>query len=356
VTLSATLVARPITLDQLVALSDEIAALARAGVPLDRGLQDLAHDLPGRLGRISGEMGQKLEQGQPLEKVVAELGASLPPAYQTVIAAGQRVGRLPAALEDVARTARRVSQLRWSIGLALIYPIVLLLIAWGMLAFVLLRITPVMMRMMLELGLVTDGVVAFFDRLPDWMSIAAPLLAAAAFIWGTWVWIQSGRVARGIELHPWLAAGALGTLARMQRAGRIASLAELLALLVSHETPLPEAVELASSAVGSRSIAKGGRELAARLRAGEKSDLLPAGFPPLVAWTLVSSSSPSQLVRALKRMAEVHRDELKRRGQWLSLYIPLVLTAGVGGTIVLIYAMLTLLPWILILYRLAEPV
>jgi len=356
VTISATLIARPITLDQLVALSDEIAALARAGVPLDRGLQDLAYDLPGRLGRLAGEMGKKLEQGQPLEKVVAELGAALPPAYQTVIAAGQRVGRLPAALEDVARTARRVNQLRWAIGLALIYPSILLIIAWGLLSFVLMKITPVMMRMMQELGLVSQTVVEFFDRVPAWMEICGPLLAGAVFAWALWVWLQSGRVARGVELHPWLSMGAIGTLARLQRAGRIASLAELLALLVSHETPLPEAVALASSAVGSPSIARGGHELAARLRAGEQHDRLPADFPPLVAWTLVSSTSPTQLVRALKRMAEVHSDELTRRGQWLALYVPLVLTAGIGGTIVLAYAMLTLLPWILILYRLAEPV
>ena len=35
-----------VTLDQLIALNDEIAALARAGVPLDQGLLHLGRDLP----------------------------------------------------------------------------------------------------------------------------------------------------------------------------------------------------------------------------------------------------------------------------------------------------------------------
>ena len=97
-----------LTLEQLAALSDEIAALSRAGVPLDRGLKELARELPGRLGRVAGSVGDQLTLGQPLAQIVADLGALLPPAYQTVIAAGLRAGRLPAALEGVSRSARRV--------------------------------------------------------------------------------------------------------------------------------------------------------------------------------------------------------------------------------------------------------
>ena len=39
-----------VSLDDLIALNDEIIALIRAGVPLERGLAGLADDLPGRLG------------------------------------------------------------------------------------------------------------------------------------------------------------------------------------------------------------------------------------------------------------------------------------------------------------------
>ena len=42
-----------ISIDELAALNDEIAALVRAGVPLDRGLLGAGGDLPGGLGRIT---------------------------------------------------------------------------------------------------------------------------------------------------------------------------------------------------------------------------------------------------------------------------------------------------------------
>ena len=42
-----------ITLDQLIALNDEMAALARAGVPLDRGLLAVGRELRGRTGKFA---------------------------------------------------------------------------------------------------------------------------------------------------------------------------------------------------------------------------------------------------------------------------------------------------------------
>src|SRR5262245_28274675 len=54
---------RAITLDDLVALNQEIVALARAGVPLERGLLLSRRDLRGRLGRITESLGRRLERG-----------------------------------------------------------------------------------------------------------------------------------------------------------------------------------------------------------------------------------------------------------------------------------------------------
>ena len=89
-TVPATLSVRPLSLEQLAAPSEEIAALARAGVPLDRGLAELARDIPGRLGTVAREMSQRLSEGQIIEQVAIELGNALPPAYRSVLIAGVR--------------------------------------------------------------------------------------------------------------------------------------------------------------------------------------------------------------------------------------------------------------------------
>jgi general secretion pathway protein F len=356
VSISASLVAQPITLDQLAALSDEIAALARAGVPLDRGLRELARDMPGRLGRLADELGTRLQSGQPLDRAVADrLSSSLPPAYRAVIAAGLRAGRLPAALEGVSRTARLIGQLRRTVGLSLIYPLVVLSLTWLLGLFVLIKIAPLTVHMLKEFKVTSaplDAALAEIIRTASWWGPLIPLLAGA---WLAFVWYRSGRVAAGVELHPSFAFGAVGTLARMQCASRYASLSELLALLLHSGVSIPEAVELASAAVGSPKLAAGGKDLAHRLSRGETIRQSPPGFPPLLAWMIAGGHSQPKLCQSLLRTAEVYREEVVRRSQWLTLYVPLILTIAICGGIVFIYAILTLGPWIAIMRRVAEP-
>jgi general secretion pathway protein F len=355
VTVSATLAARPITLDQLVALSDEIASLARAGVPLDRGLTDLSRDLPGRIGHLAGELGRRLEGGEDLARIVADSPDLFPPSYQAVVTAGIRSGRLAAALEDVARTARRIRHLRSTIGVALVYPLIVLLVAWALLNVVVLRVLPVMLRVLQDVNLGSpewEQTVEWIVKTSDWWG---PIVPAVFILWLVFVWFRTGQVAAGVELHPILAWGALGTLRRMQRAGNLAAVTELLALLVAHQVPLDEAVELASSAVGSQQIKKGGHELAERIRRGQGGGPPPSGFSPLLAWTLATGSRQGNLAALLHRMAQTYRDEFNRLYRWLEIYVPLVSTALVGGGIVIGYAIVSLGPWILVMHRLANP-
>jgi general secretion pathway protein F len=345
----------PLTLEELAALSDEIAALARAGVPLDRGLRALARDMPGRLSAIASDAGQRLASGASLDRIVADLGTTLPPAYQTVIAVGLRAGRLPAALEGISHTARVISQLRRSVGLALLYPLVVLSMSWVLGLFVLTRIAPLMLSMLEEFDVNIATIQATLDPLIRSAIGWGPLIPLILAAWLGRVWYRSGRVAGGMELHPILGLGAVGTLIRLQRASRRASLARLLALLIEHDVPLPEAIELASGAVGSKTIAQSGKDISQRLRRGETIREPPAGFPPFLLWSLVSGDSQPRVVRTLTRAADVYRDEVTRRSQWLTFYVPLLLTITVCGSIVFMYAMLTLGPWIAIMRRLSEP-
>src|SRR5204862_8220654 len=94
--------ARPpsaITIDQLLALNEEIAALVRAGIPLDRGLLEAGRDVRGRLGRIAGALGRRLGRGESLVEALHAEERAIPPLYRAGVEAGARAGRLPVALD-----------------------------------------------------------------------------------------------------------------------------------------------------------------------------------------------------------------------------------------------------------------
>ncbi len=108
-----------ITIDQLLALNDEITALIRAGVPLERGLIVAGRDLRGRLGRIASALSQRLARGESLPQALEGEDRSIHPLYRAVVEAGAQSGRLPIALEGIGRYVRGYSDARAAIGLAL---------------------------------------------------------------------------------------------------------------------------------------------------------------------------------------------------------------------------------------------
>src|SRR6186713_2858010 len=95
-----------VTLDDLIALNDEIVALTRAGVPLERGLLGLGMDVRGRLGRIARTLSERMSRGESLSEALASSGEGIPRVYRAVVEAGVRSGRLPVALEGLAAYAR----------------------------------------------------------------------------------------------------------------------------------------------------------------------------------------------------------------------------------------------------------
>jgi general secretion pathway protein F len=101
-----------ISLDDLVALNEEMAALVRAGVPLDAGMADLGYDLPGKLGGLASQIGERLNRGESLPQILADDSRALPTVWRAVVESGLRSGDLPAALESMATTGCLVAQFR----------------------------------------------------------------------------------------------------------------------------------------------------------------------------------------------------------------------------------------------------
>src|SRR5271155_2418897 len=92
-----------ITIDQLLALNAEMAALVRAGVPLERGLVVTGRDLKGRRGAITTALARRLNRGESLSDALAGERESIPPLYCAVVEAGARSGQLSIALEGLAK-------------------------------------------------------------------------------------------------------------------------------------------------------------------------------------------------------------------------------------------------------------
>jgi general secretion pathway protein F len=341
-------------LDAFVALNDELAALVRAGVPLDQGLTQLARDLPGRMGPVAKRLGDRLAAGESLEQAIRGEDAALPPVWRAVVTAGLRSGRLAVALEGLSTTGRRIGELRRAVGWALVYPLVVAGIAYGLFLFTAIKLAPVMLNAFEDLTSWSEPVLAtlvWLGQAADTWAVWPPLLVVAALVYG---WYRAGRVAwradsRRGRLWLWPALGSL------VQDGRLATFSEVLALLVRQQVPLDEALTLAADASGDRGLQSAARDMAENLRRGGEvvSGGASAGLlPPLVAWLLTAGASTERLSETLGLTAATYRQRAERTVNWALVYLPILLTAAVGGTATLIQALAVFLPLSRLWFRL----
>jgi general secretion pathway protein F len=347
-----------ITLDQLLALNAEIVALVRAGVPLERGLLVTGRELRGRLGRITGALGRRLSQGESLVEALQGEGRAIPPLYRAVVEAGARSGRLPVALEGLARYVRGYSEARATIGLALWYPIVVLTLAYGLFVGLVTLVIPRFLATFEALQMTASPVLRWLSRLGQtaeiWWPIG-PLLLIVLVI----AWLRSGAAARfrtpswsWLRVFPWMKS----ILANYESA----SFSELLALLLEHNVAYPEALGLAADSTGNPRLIRGARGLAEAITRGEGAapalQTVPERtFLPMLRWVLATGQQQGSLVEALRNLGDLYRKRAKYQAGKLSVFLPTILMLALGGSATLLYGLALFLPFINVLRQLSGP-
>lgn len=348
----------PIAIDQLLALNEEIAALVRAGVPLDRGLLHAGRDVRGRLGRIAGALSRRLSRGEDLVDAMAAEGRAIPPLYRAVVAAGARAGRLSAALEGMAGYLRGVTDARRAIGLALWYPVMVICLGYflflGLIYFIVPRFAGAVDGLDLTRPIALRWLGWLNDNISYWWPVGPVLLVLAAVFWsrsGTTAALRGG-IWGGLRWFPWV-----GPLLADYEA---ANFAELLALLLEHRVPYPAALKLAADAAGGPTMTAGARRIAEAIGRGEPAPAAveaagPRAFPPMLRWSLATLPLRGAPEPGLRHLGQIYRSRARYRSEQIALFLPMLLTVAVGAGVVAFYALSLFLPLVETLNELAAP-
>jgi type II secretory pathway component PulF len=338
------------TIEDLIALNDEISSLVRAGVPLEAGLAELGGDLPGRLGQFAAVLAQRTARGESLAQAISGDAKNLPPAYRAVVEAGVRAGRLPAALESVAASTRRLSETSRAAVIAASYPMLVILTAWCGLIFFTTFLAP---RLAITLHTLNNPVSSFFDSI-TWIGHSAwlwgPIMPILLVLIFTAWWLSCTRVAaiQGGWTESFL--GRLPWMGRLLRLSRTATFLDVLALLVESETPLPEAVVLAAEASGDPQTLRTARQVSIALQSGQMQHA--STFPPLVNWLLLAAGRDGALLSALRNSASAYHRRARRQSDAMRVFLPIFLTVVVAGGVTTLYALALFIPYTTILYGL----
>ncbi len=269
---------KPISLEDLIALNEEIAALVCAGIPLEVGL-GYARNAPRDLRAITDRLRQEMEQGSNLPDALRKCGAQLPPSYLAIVEAGLKSNRLSDALISAAAFARTLLEMQRSLRTSLVYPILVLSVAYGCFLVMLNDLLPRMAAMLIETHVNPGQLVLGLEFLSRTIFYWAPVLPIFGLIAAVWL----GLIPVGASQRPAVLLDRLRFLPWLRRIVndvQSASFCHLFSLLVERGVPLPEALEAAGSGIRRRPPCQGMSPDRRRVTQGAAA---PAGHAHLAA-------------------------------------------------------------------------
>jgi general secretion pathway protein F len=339
-----------------IALNEEIAALVAARIPLESHLAAIGAELPGKAGDLARRIGRRLGAGEDIAAAIDAECAALPASYRAVIAAGVESGQLGSAIESVVASATRLDQLRRVTGVAILYPLMVIVVACCLLALVLTSVVP----RFEWLNQYEFGPVAWLAHWPltvPLLALAVPaLVMLAAALW----WWRAGRLGANGGMPFGRTCWLPGTRA-IRRWAQVATFSELLLMLVERGLPLDRALRLASEAADHPRLRGAAERLAQQLQQGASVGLAGASaephlaeFPLLVRLALRHSDDRTLLTGALRQAVTMYHERALRAAEWYAEFLPIVLTVAVGGTVTIAFALFVFWPYASTLHELSH--
>jgi type II secretory pathway component PulF len=330
----------PLSADDLITLNEEIASLARAGLPLDQGLAAIAREMSrGRLKSVTEKLAADLRAGHTLPEALTRQEGRIPGYYAALLAAGIRSGKLSDVLRTLTVHARAVADFRSNIYSALLYPTIVFLLGIGLIVFVCHFVLPMYVKIFedfrMKLPYFTQ-VLVFVGNNSFVMVVLPFSVVTLGLLTERW-WLRTTRAGRKLWTRVVYSLPGFGTVVRNSQ---LSAFTELLGILIDQSVPLPEALRLAGETSSDPFLQEGAKQIEKDLQQGMP---LAAALkqqrwvPELVIWMIGFGERQGKLAEALRQIAEMYRRQAEIRAQFLRTIVPPLLVIIVALLLALVF-------------------
>ncbi len=336
---------RSLSAADLAMLTRQLATLVQSGLPLEEALLAVSEQTESpRVKSILLGVRSKVMEGHTLADGLADFPRAFPELYRATVSAGEQSGYLDAVLERLADYTEGRQVLRQKVQHAMIYPIVLtvlaMLIVSGMLVYVVPKVVGVFANTGRELPALTEALIGLSDFLRDYG--LALLVAAGVAFWAFRRLLQ--RPAAQAAADRFMLR--LPLVGRLVRGANTARFTRTLSILVGSGVPVLEALRISAEVVTSTPMREAVEVSAARVREGApigKSLGASGQFPPICIHLISSGEASGELETMLGRAAANQEREMDGLiAALLGIMEPGLIVAM--GAIVLMIVLAILLP------------
>ncbi|ELL0940370.1 TPA: type II secretion system inner membrane protein GspF [Vibrio cholerae] len=336
---------RGISTPDLALITRQLATLVQSGMPLEECLRAVAEqsEKP-RIRTMLVAVRAKVTEGYTLSDSLGDYPHVFDELFRSMVAAGEKSGHLDSVLERLADYAENRQKMRSKLQQAMIYPVVLVVFAVGIVAFLLAAVVPKIVGQFVQMGQALPASTQFLldasDFLQHWgISLLVGLLMLIYLV--RWLLTKPD-----IRLRWDRRVISLPVIGKIARGLNTARFARTLSICTSSAIPILDGMRVAVDVMTNQFVKQ--QVLAAAENVREGSSLRKALeqtklFPPMMLHMIASGEQSGELEGMLTRAADNQDNSFESTVNIaLGIFTPALIALMAG--MVLFIVMATLMP------------
>ena len=331
---------RKVSRQAKTAFTSQFATLQDAGLPVVRSLKVLEAQMPqGPLKLITNELGEDVENGASLSEAFSKHPGVFDNLYVNMIRAGEASGALTTIFNRLAEFMEKSAAIRRKIKGAMVYPIIVMVIAVLILGFILVFVIPKFEDTFSQLGeelpAMTQNLISVSRWLVDhWYALFLIPLFIVGGIWGIGRTTGGRRFLDKLKLK-------LPLFGPIVHKAQVAQYARTLGTLGSSGVPLIQSLDICTDAASNVIMEEAVADVREAVQEGEPMarPMAETGmFDEIVVNMVDVGEETGELDRMLMKIADNNEAEVDTRVSTLvSTLEPLLIVtmAGLVGYIVI---------------------
>jgi len=324
-----------VKLTNLSVFCRQFSTMVDAGVSLVRCLDVLSRQTQdAKLKKILIDIGERVEGGESLSRAMQRHPKSFNSLFIGLIKAGEVGGVLEESLQRLSHFLEKDVELRRKVKSAMTYPVLVAVMASGIVGFIVYWFIPQWAAILKDLGLKDDQLPAPTKFLIDvsnvvqnywWMVLISIIILIISY--RLFVSTRFGRrVADRIKLK-------IPVFGKLHHKICMARFSRTMGTLLTSGVPILQAMETVAGTVGNSIMSDAVLEARARIREGDRiGDPLEASrlFPPMVVHMIGVGEESGSLDFMLQKIADFYENEVEATLASLTAAIEPIMIVGLG--------------------------
>jgi len=325
-----------VSLTEKLFFTRNLEVMVKSGVSLVRSFEILSCQTRSqKFKTILISISTAINKGESLSSALGHYPNVFPNIFQETIRVGEETGRLENALRTLSKQMEREHSLKSKVKSAMVYPVIVLIMAFGigvfMMIFAVPKIRVSFLEMGVELPMTTKIILGFADILTrQWILC---LLLGIGVGGGVWFFLKTGKGGK-IKSTLWLKIPVISKLTRQMNS---ALTLRTLSSLLQSGVPIVRALNIASGALANFYFKNALRQASVGVEKGEKLSVAlkkhQTIFAPMIVQMIEVGEETGETSEILEKLSDFLEEEVGASTQRLSSIIEPILIMGVGAAV-----------------------